>query len=113
MYNPIYLHFVLFLLSYLFQAITASKHIHANHVTYATLLKAAHSLLIPGDEKNEIVKAVFEKCKKEGYVDFAVLKTLKLAVNQDMFYELMDETKDKNGYVDFNLCPHDWVRNVK
>lgn len=95
------------------KAIAASNHLHANHVTYATLLKAANSLLVQGNEKNEVVKAVFHKCKKEGYVDIAVLKTLKLAADQDLFHELLSESKDKSGFVNFDLAPHDWSRNVK
>ena len=94
------------------QAITAAK-LQANHVTYATLLKAANALLVPGKEKNDIVKAVFTKCKKEGYVDIAVLKTLKMSADQNVFNELLNEARDKSGFVNFDLTPHDWSRNVK
>ena len=69
--------------------------------------------MIAGDQRNDIVKAVFTKCKKEGYVDVTVMKTLKLAADQDLFHELLDETKDKTGRVDFNLVPNDWSRNIK
>jgi hypothetical protein len=55
---------------------------------------------------------VFAKCKKEGYVDFTVLKTLKMAANQALFIELLEEAKDRNGNIDFDLGPKEWSRNV-
>lgn len=85
----------------------------ANHVTYSTLLKAANILLVPGKEKNDVVIAVFEKCKKEGYVDINVFKTLKIAADQNVFNEIVKEATDKNGYVNFDEAPKDWSRNVK
>ena len=69
--------------------------------------------MVPGEERNEVVKAVFTKCKKDGYADFTVMKTLKLAADQDVFHELLDEAKDKNGRVDFNLAPETWTRNMR
>ena len=93
------------------KAITAAK-LKSNHVTYATLLKAANTLLVPGNEKNDVIKAVFNKCKKEGYVDMTVLKTLKIASDQDLFHELLNDAKDKNGHIEFDLIPSDWSRNI-
>ena len=69
--------------------------------------------MVPGDQKNEVVQALFNKCKKEGYVDITVMKTLKLAADQDIFHSLLDETKDKTGRVDFNSAPSEWSRNMK
>ncbi len=94
------------------KAIKAAK-LQSNHVTYNTLIKTANALLEPGKEKNEIVKALFQKCKKEGYVDKAVLKTLKMSTNQGLFLELLDEAKNKAGFVDFDLIPSDWCRSLK
>ncbi len=93
------------------KAISAAK-LKANHVTYATLLKAANTLLVSGKEKNEVVKAVFDRCKKEGYVDMTVLKTFKLAADQDLFYEVLECAKDRNGNVDFDLIPSDWSKHI-
>lgn len=75
--------------------------------------QAANSPMVPGDQKNEIVQAVFNKCQKEGYVDIKVLKTSKLAADQDIFHSLLGEAKDKTGCVDFDLAPPEWSRNIK
>jgi len=94
------------------KAISAAK-LEGNHVTYTTLLKAVNRLLVHGDAKNEVVKAVFTKCKEKGYVDDAVLKTFKLAAEQGLFYEVLEGATDKSGNVQFDLIPKEWSRNVK
>ena len=94
------------------KAIAVAK-LQANHVTYATLLKAANYLLVQGDEKNDVVRAVFNKCKKEGYVDITVLKTFKLASDQNLFYELLSEAKNNKGNIDFELIPNEWKKSMK
>lgn len=94
------------------KAIAASK-LQANHVTYTTLLKTVNSLLDPGKEKSEILTAVFTKCKNDGYVDYTVLKTLKMSCDQGLFQELLDETRDKTGYVNFDNIPSQWKRNIQ
>ena len=94
------------------KAIVASK-LEANHVTYSTLLRTVNALLDPGKEKSEIIVAVFTKAKNAGYVDYTVLKTLKMSCDQALFNDLLEEARDKAGFVDFDLIPSQWCRNIK
>ena len=51
--------------------------------------------------------------KRGIYCDIKVLKTSKLAADQDIFHSLLGEAKDKTGCVDFDLAPPEWSRNIK
>jgi len=36
-----------------------------------------------------------------------------MSADQNVFNELLNEARDKSGFVNFDLTPHDWSRNVK
>lgn len=93
------------------KAIIASK-LEPNHVTYSTLLKAANNLLPVGNQRNEICKAVFEKCKEKGYVDTNVLKALEQAADRKLFHSLVEPAVDQNGHVHFDNIPKEWAKNT-
>lgn len=87
--------------------------IEANHVTYSILLKCAHKLLPAGEERNRVVRAVFEKAREAGQVDPSVMRQLQMAADRNVFYELCESIADLRGRVDFNDLPHEWRRNVR
>mmetsp|Transcript_12472 Transcript_12472/g.23405 ORF Transcript_12472/g.23405 Transcript_12472/m.23405 type:complete len:664 (-) Transcript_12472:1654-3645(-) len=93
------------------KAILAAK-LEPNQITYSTLLKAVGKLLPQGDQRNEICKAVFEKCIAKGLVDSNVLKALEQSSDRDLFYELVGVAADKNGHVNFDEIPREWSKNV-
>jgi hypothetical protein len=93
------------------KAIIAAK-MEPNQVTYSTLLKAVGKLLPQGAQRNEICKAVFEKCATKGYVDSNVLKALEQSSDRDLYYELVAVAADKNGHIDFDHIPKEWSKNI-
>ena len=95
------------------KAITAAKY-EQNHVTYVSLINATCKLVPPSPERNDIVKAVFEKAKKSGHVDKSVLKSVQAAADRDLFYELLSTSMafDQYGNVDFDDIPHEWSKKV-
>lgn len=93
------------------KAITSAK-MQPNHITYSTLIRATSKLMPPGPERNDVVKAVFEKAKKFGMVDKNVLKSFQVAADRDLFYELLSIPANQYGNVDFDDIPSDWSKNV-
>lgn len=93
------------------KAITAAK-LEPNQITYSTLLKAVGKLLPQGNQRNEICKAVFEKCAAKGFVDSNVLKALEQSSDRDLYYEIVGAAADRNGYVNFDEIPREWSKSV-
>ena len=60
-----------------------------------------------------MVRAVFEKCRKGGFVDRSVLKSLQLAADRNLYYELLESITDRNGFVTFDDIPAEWSKNVR
>lgn len=96
------------------KAVQQDKTLEANAVTYSTLLRACCFLLQPGQERNKVASAVFEKAQKAGMADFRVLLQLKKTVDSTLLQELLKELPhDRNGNFDFNSAPPGWSRNVR
>lgn len=93
------------------KAILAAK-MEPNQVTYSTLLKAVGKLLPAGSQRNDICKAVFEKCAAKGYVDASVLKSLEQSSDRDLYYQLVGAAADRNGNVCFDDIPREWSKNI-
>jgi len=113
-----------------FKALQIDPHAMANHITYSTLLKAVNNLLpripyydAPNKEQNDnansrkqIVKKLFESCKKDGLIDPNVLKQMRQCTDSDEFLELIGEDSPifdkKTGRVDFSKMPQEWGKHV-
>lgn len=96
------------------KAVQQDPSIEANSLTFSTLLRAVAFLLQPGDERNSLATAVFEKAKKAGMADFRVLMQLRKTVDSGKLVELLDGlTQDRTGNFDFNTAPPGWSRNVR
>lgn len=87
------------------KAIIAAK-MEPNHISYRILIKAATNLVPPGEERNAIVKALFDKCKNSGQVDKFVLKALQYA-DSTTFHACVVKSKTNNA------IPTEWSRNVQ
>lgn len=90
-----------------------AAHLQPNHVTYKTLLNAAGKLVPPGDQRNEIITAVFSKCRNNGMVDALLLRAVEQTIDRTTFYDIMGDVCDRNGYVIPENIPNDWKRNVE
>jgi len=93
------------------KAITASK-LEPNHITYSTLIKAAGRLLPQGEQRSEVVSAVFKKCQNKGYVDTNVIKALEQAADRTTYYNLMEKACDRNGHFHQEEIPREWTKNI-
>lgn len=93
------------------KAITASK-LEPNQITYSTLIKAAGRLLPQGEQRREVVTAVFKKSQDKGYVDTNVIKALEQAADRTTFYNLMEVACDRNGHFHQENMPKEWTKNV-
>jgi hypothetical protein len=89
--------------------------VKANHVTFATLLKGVSFLLPPGNERNKIAQAVFEKAVAASQVDVTVLKTLQKACDSSVLQDLLSKgmPEPKKGHYDYERIPTQWSRNVR
>ena len=86
----------------------------ATAVTYATVLRACGFLLQPGEQRNQVATAVFEKAKKAGMADFRVLLQLRKTVDAVVLAQLLEGLpQDHHGMFDFNGAPPSWSRNVR
>lgn len=95
------------------KAIQVAKNVKPNHVTYGTLIKATGNLMPAGPERNDIARAVFEKCCKAGMVEDVMLKHLRMAVDGDVLQEVLKGVMDRNGFADYSKIPPEWTKNVK
>jgi len=97
-----------------FKALKQQKRTQANNVTYGLLFKTAKNLLPEGDEREDVVKAVFENCKRDGMVDDGVLRQLRQAAGGELYNELLlGNGMDSDGHVDYWAVPAEWRRGIK
>lgn len=89
--------------------------VQVNHVTFATLLNCVGFLLPPGDERNKIAQAVFEKAIKASQVDVTVIRSLQKACDASVLQALLSKgiPESKNGQYDYERIPLKWNRNVR
>lgn len=92
-----------------------SSAIKANHVTYSTLLKGVGFLLPPGDDRNKIAQAVFEKAIAACQVEVTVIKSLQRACDASVLQAMMSKgsMERMNGHFDYERIPTKWSRNVR
>ena len=86
--------------------------VEPNHLTYAALMKCAQKLMPAGKERNDVARAVFQRCVKAGMVDTNVLRQLQMASDREEFYDLCKPLLDVKGRVQFDDLPSDWNKNV-
>ena len=55
---------------------------NANNITYGTLFKAIQNLMPKSDEREELVRDLFDQCCDEGFVDYFVLSQVRYASPQ-------------------------------
>jgi len=88
-----------------------------NSATFAMLLRAVGYLMPPGDERNQLGSAVFEKACRAGQVDVSVLTAMQRACDATRFAELLlngETSRDPfSGYFDYDTIPTKWRRNVQ
>jgi hypothetical protein len=98
----------------IFKAVNVSEVMDANHVTYATLLKAASFLMPPGDERNKVAEAVFSKAVAAGMVEGAVVKNLQKATDASVLQRLLKDMQEAgSGHIDYRRIPPLWSKHVK
>ena len=82
--------------------------VRPNQVTYGIMLKCANKLLQPGSEKREsFVRDIFERSRRDGLIDSAVINSLRLAASPELFKELL-EGHDRCS----SSIPPEWSCNV-
>ena len=57
--------------------------------------------------------AVFEKAKKAGLVEASTIKSLRKAVDGEVFQQLLECVVDRNGGADLSEIPAAWSKNVQ
>ena len=95
----------------LFQA--AEQDGMVSHTTYATLIRATSYLLPPGDERNKVAQATWEKAVAAAQADLSVVKQLQRCVDSTKVQELLEPMVGMNGHIDFDRLPHAWKKNVQ
>jgi hypothetical protein len=98
----------------IFKAVNMSDIMQPNHVTYATLLKAASFLMPPGDERNKVAEAVFSKAVAAGMVEGAVIKNLQKATDASVLQRLLNVMQEQgSGHIDYRRIPPLWSKHVR
>ena len=95
------------------KAIDADPFVQPNSTTFVTLLNVAAFLLPAGTERNSVASAVFEKAKKAGLVEASTIKSLRKAVDGEVFQQLLECVVDRNGGADLSEIPAAWSKNVQ
>lgn len=62
---------------------------NANNITYGTIFKAIQNLMPVSDEREELVRDLFDQCCDEGFVDYFVLSQVRYASPQ-LYRELVE-----------------------
>ncbi|GKY95970.1 hypothetical protein MPSEU_000557500 [Mayamaea pseudoterrestris] len=89
-----------------FREIQTSSYLHANHVTYGTMLKACGKLLPSSSPiRKQVSREVFETACADGCVGDMVLSRFREAASPECYRQLMDGRSRRD-------LPSDWTRNV-
>jgi len=94
------------------KTIEMDSEIDPNSNTYSTLIRALNFLMPSGDERNTVGKAVFEKSKKAGFVDFLTLKNLKMVLDSESMRTALEGNLDQSGDINISLIPSAWKKNA-
>lgn len=86
--------------------------VETNTFTYGKLLKCVENLLPPGNERNKIAVAAFEKARAAGKADVSVIKAFRKAAETKVVCTTVPEIAQKNGYLDYDRIPSKWIKNV-
>jgi hypothetical protein len=81
-----------------------------NFLSFAAFLCVCCSTLDPGEVRDRIVRNTFEQCVEMGQVAGIVIQKLTTAASPELYHELVDDYRNKNG--DLEL-PYRWSANVK
>jgi hypothetical protein len=91
---------------------------HANNITYGTVLKAIQNLMQISDEREKLVRELFDQCCDEGFVDHFVLSQVRYASPQ-LYRDLVEGPCGLGGpgskySLDAVLknIPTEWAANV-
>lgn len=89
-----------------------------NNITFGTLLKAIANLQSPSEQRDELVRSLFDQCCNDGLVDSFVLSQIRIASPQ-LYRDLVDEPcglggPDDDESIDSVLrnIPREWSANV-
>jgi hypothetical protein len=81
-----------------------------NFLSFAAFLCVCISTLDPGEVRDRIVRKTFEQCVEMGQVAGIVLQKLTTAASPELYHELVDDYRNKNGVLEL---PFSWTANVK
>mmetsp|Transcript_90053 Transcript_90053/g.134942 ORF Transcript_90053/g.134942 Transcript_90053/m.134942 type:complete len:562 (-) Transcript_90053:17-1702(-) len=95
------------------KAVEGDDSVQPNQMTYSTLLRAVSFLLPPGNERNKVACALFQKAKKAGLVDFTTMMNLRKSADTAAMTTVLDGVGDQYGNFDYNNLPADWCKNVR
>jgi len=101
-----------------FQKACELKDDSPNNITYGTLFKAIANLMPADDEREDLVRSLFDQCCKEGVVDGFVLSQIRNA-SPELYRDLIEQpcglggpdADDRIGTI-LNNVPPEWCENI-
>jgi len=90
-------------------------------VSYALILKALRKLVEPGDERDDMIRRIFQLCIARGLVNHGVLEQVKSAFSDrrgEEFSQLLSKcdgdviTFESADSIDVRNLPSEWTRNA-
>ena len=113
------------------QQAAKTKQDYPSHITYGILLKGIMNLMPLSDSRDDVVRAIFEKCCRDGQVDTGVIKQLLVSASGELYQQILNSCSDENDDDSSNgkrlsqnqlndpdtivqdILPKKWSRNVK
>ncbi|CAJ1967027.1 unnamed protein product [Cylindrotheca closterium] len=91
----------------------ADDAVEVNSMTYSMVLHAVTKLLPAGPECSQVASALFEKAKKNGFVDQSVMRNVRSCVGPQKMETICEGYATSSGHYDFDSFPNSWKRNTR
>lgn len=97
----------------IFKSLEADDSVEVNQMTYSMVLHAVNKLLPTGPESTQVSSAVFQKAKKTGHVDQAVVRNMRLCAMPQELPVIFEGHMNSSGQYNIDTFPKSWTKCVR
>jgi len=96
-----------------FKELSEAEHLHPNHVTYSTFMRAIGKLMPDGEKKDSMMSIAFRLCVRDAMCDSNCLFHLRQAAPPELVQDLLGcSDESEAARLTFEELPSQWTRNV-
>jgi len=96
-----------------FKELSEAEHLHPNHVTYSTFMRAIGKLMPDGEKKDSMISIAFRLCVRDGMCDKNCLFHMRQAAPPELVQDLLGcSDESEAARLIFEELPSQWTRNV-